>query len=159
MLAFVDSDMYDEVSSRPWTVGEHNYPYSSKNGRAMNMGRFVLEPRHGFQVDHINGNPLDNRRCNLREATLKQNQQNQGKRLKHSATSRYKGVYWSKCHQAWRAQIRVDGRKFHLGTFKTDSQAAMCYNDAAYRNFGDFARLNVIEQEPIVVAIERKVTN
>lgn len=120
------------------------------------LGAFILNTAKGVQCDHINGDKNDNRRSNLRAVTLKQNQQNQGKRLPSVATSKFKGVYWCKGHNAWRSQIRVDGKKIHLGTSRSQEDAALKYNIAASKHFGQFARLNIVKQEPLAVAGEQK---
>jgi hypothetical protein len=85
-------------------------------------------------IDHINGNPLDNRIENLREATQAQNLGNCKKRVDN--TSGHKGVatVWN---GSWRATIR--GR--HLGTFATKEQAQTAYANAAEREFGAFAKV------------------
>lgn len=87
------------------------------------------------QIDHINGDPLDNRFCNLREATRHQNMHNTKKR---AGTSRYKGV--SKSFGKWKAQIRANGNPIHLGQFATEEEAHAAYCKAAKELHGEFAR-------------------
>lgn len=90
-------------------------------------------------IDHINGDPKDNRIANLREATPRQNQYNRG------GQSGFKGVCWHKRAQRWQAQIATpDGRKF-LGMFDTEAEAAAAYDRAALLAHGEFARLNLRE--------------
>ncbi len=93
------------------------------------------------EVDHINGNKLDNRRSNLRLANRSTNQANRG--ASYHNKSGLKGV----CHaphtkDRWRAQITVRGHKMYLGTFTTPEEAARAYDQAAIQHFGEFARLN-----------------
>jgi hypothetical protein len=85
-------------------------------------------------IDHINGNPSDNRIANLREATPSQNQANSRAR-----EGRLKGAYLRPSGK-WRAKIRKDGRNLHLGTFATAEEAHAAYWSAAQRLFGEFAR-------------------
>lgn len=159
-FAVVDSDMVSELSKYVWNSSWDGYIYTSiyKDGKShwKGMGAFILDTQKGLQCDHINGYIWDNRKCNLRVATLKENQRNQGKRWALNPTSEFKGVYWSEYHKAWRAQIRVDGKKKHLGTFKNQQSAALVDNEYASRHFGQFARLNRIEQEPLSVEGEQK---
>ena len=97
------------------------------------------------EIDHINNDPADNRIENLREATHFQNMRNRSS-VKES-TSKYLGVYWDKQHDKWKAQIRVDGTKYHLGYFTVEKDAARAYNEAAKKYHGEFANLNIIEDD------------
>lgn len=94
----------------------------------------------GFQVDHIIGveEPLK-----LRLATNAQNQRNQ--RSSRGGSSRYKGVNWHKNIKKWQAQIRVNNKSIYLGCFTDEQEAAAAYNTAAVKYFGEFARVNVID--------------
>lgn len=94
------------------------------------------------QIDHINGNPLDNRPANLRVCTQAENTFNRGKNKKGS--SKYKGVGWHKKAGKWAAQIQANGIKHHLGVFETEAEAAIAYNQAATQLHGCFARLNEV---------------
>lgn len=106
----------------------------------------------GFLIDHINGDKLDNRRCNLRLATRTENEANKKKRrtqknqIKGQPTSKYKGV--SKIRgrkKCWRACIGFEGEYKSLGTYYSEEEAAQAYNKAAVELFGEFALLNKIE--------------
>jgi len=95
-------------------------------------------------VDHINGNGLDNRRENLREATRNQNMWN--RRKGGATTSRFKGVSrYPQDHSRWIASIAVERRKHHLGIFANEVNAAIAYDTAARFHFGEFAALNFPE--------------
>lgn len=106
------------------------------------LHRALLEPLDpAILVDHANGDPLDNRRTNLRTADRSQN----GANSRPNTGRRYKGVHFFARAHHWQAYIRVRGRRIHLGVFDTDRDAARAYNDAALIHFGEFARLNEIE--------------
>jgi HNH endonuclease len=96
------------------------------------------------EIDHINGDCLDNRRENLRKATRSQNMANQPK-IGGTWSSHYKGVTWFKQRQKWRAQIKIEGRNHHLGLFINEDDAAKAYDEAAFQAFGEFAHLNFKE--------------
>ena len=94
----------------------------------------------GMQIDHINGNGLDNRKVNLRLCNSSQNQRNARKRK--SGTSRFKGVDWHKESKKWRARICVNRKRIHIGRYKSEFEAAQAYDKKAIELFGEFASLN-----------------
>lgn len=108
-------------------------------GRAVGAHRIAWLLTHGVWpeqfIDHINGDPLDNRLCNLRPAS---NSQNQANRKVVRTTSRIKGVTWNKHCSKWQAAIKKDGKNNHLGVFSDKSEAAEAYRAAALRLFGEF---------------------
>lgn len=101
------------------------------------MHRLILDAPKGMQVDHINGNGLNNRRENIRLCTHEQNSYNQQKPY---GSSKYKGV----CRKRgkWDAQIRASGKIIWLGSFATEDEAANAYDEAALKHFGEFAFTN-----------------
>jgi len=87
----------------------------------------------GMQIDHINGNRDDNRKCNLRLVTQKQNSENT--LLPKSNSSGFKGVHWHKRLGKWAANIRTNYTKKHLGYFETAEEAYSAYCKAADKTF------------------------
>lgn len=102
---------------------------------------FLMNPPSGMTPDHANGDGLDNRRQNLRLATASQQAANRGKR-RTPASSRFKGVSWSKRDRRWQAHVACRGIRRNLGTFRDEREAAMAYDAAARELFGEFARTN-----------------
>ena len=94
----------------------------------------------GMEVDHINGNGLDNRKANLRLCTRAQNQMNSIKRTGKSSI--FKGVSWHKNAWKWRANIKINQKDIHIGYFDTELEAAEAYDIEAIRLFGSFAKTN-----------------
>lgn len=97
------------------------------------------------QIDHINHNGLDNRKCNLRLCNNQQNHFNISKR-RCNTTSQYKGVSWSSDRNKWMACIALNGKTKNLGRFDNEIDAAKAYNEASKQYFGEFANLNKIEE-------------
>jgi hypothetical protein len=93
-----------------------------------------------FQIDHVNGNGLDNRRENLRRCSTSEQARNRPKQL--NARSRFKGVWWSKTAEKWQSSIMLSGKSVHLGIFDEEVSAAVAYDRAAREHFGEFARTN-----------------
>lgn len=89
-------------------------------------------------IDHINGDPSDNRFSNLREATQSQNCANA--RKSKNNTSGVKGVHWDRVNKKWRATIMHKRRQITIGRFDTIKQAAAAYEAKAAALFGEFAR-------------------
>lgn len=146
-VALIDNEDYDLVRQYKWYVFKHRNTYyaASKNKelKTVRMHRLIINAPYGKQVDHINGNGLDNRKENLR---LVDNNQNQWNRHNISGKSKYKGVHWNKANKKWHSQIRVYGKRLHLGYFKDEIEAARAYDKAAKDNFGEYAKLNFIER-------------
>ena len=92
----------------------------------------------GVEVDHRDGNGLNNRRQNLRVATTAQNQHNSRRHVDN--TSGVKGVHRRTVDGRWEAKLQVDGTRLHLGTFATREDAAAAYAEAALLRHGVFAR-------------------
>lgn len=107
------------------------------------MHRYLKGAIKGETVDHVNGDGMDNTRCNLRKCSKAENARNS--ELSASNTSGYKGVTWNKNAKKWLAQLKVDRRHVYIGVFTDILDAAKAYNTAALEHFGEFARLNVIK--------------
>lgn len=144
----LDMYKYEIKKNRNYYYAERRFNRADGTRSKTSLHRDILgEACKNMLVDHINKNPLDNRRCNLRVVTVSQNAMNQAKQKNRS--SKYKGVNLDKEKQhhakKWRAQIKKEGKRIHLGRFLTEKEAAEAYNKAALELFGDFASLNVIE--------------
>jgi hypothetical protein len=142
-FALADDEDYTYLSMVKWyyhngyAVRTHR---SGKKQESLKMHRVILDVVAGEQVDHINGNSLDNRRCNLRVATQSQNNKNASKRKDN--TSGFKGVsYHKKCKQ-WVAYINCDGKRTYLGLFASKETAAKAYNNKAIDLHKEYAKLN-----------------
>lgn len=102
------------------------------------LHRVIMQPERGQLVDHINGDGLDNRRCNLRICSREENSRNS---RPHGKTSKYKGVSWRKKDGLWVMHIRGGGERA-TEIFKDEEQAARRYDELAKELHGEFAYLN-----------------
>lgn len=146
-VSIVDDDMYGYLMQWKWYAdradckAEKWYARRSEQRQIISMHRVILPVPDELEVDHKDGDGLHNWRKNLREATRKQNAQNQKPHLGNSAG--FKGVYLRK-NGLCSAHIGIDGIFRHLGTFDTPQDAAIAYNHAALECFGPFAYFNDI---------------
>lgn len=101
------------------------------------LGRELVQDE---DIDHVNGNGLDNRRENLRLATRSENCANRGKQSNNK--SGYKGVHWNNEKQKWVAFIGFKRKKFYLGQYDTPEEAYEAYCEKAIELHGKFVRLS-----------------
>ena len=111
---------------------------AAKNKRGY-LHRILMNCPDDMQVDHIDGNGLNNTRANLRLASPSQNMHNRGPCRDN--TSGYKGVYWNRDRSRWFAKIVVQGREFKRGYFRTPEDAAAAYASLAAKHVPEFCRL------------------
>lgn len=136
----VDSDDYLKLKDRTICVDVRNYPFISPE--RVKIHRFIMnvsDPK--IQVDHINGNTLDNRKCNLRLVSNKENSRNLHNH-KVKSSHGYFGVSKDKrenLKKRWIAYIKKDYKLLFLGRYETAKEAAMAYNKAA-ESFGYLTR-------------------
>ncbi len=117
------------------------------NSHSLYMHRLITDAPIGFDVDHIDGNSLNNCRSNLRILTHSQNLTNQRKQC--GRHSRFKGVSHFKPADCWRAYIYIDRRYVHLGYFDDEQSAARAFDAAAVKHHGEYARLNFPHEHDI----------
>lgn len=149
----VDDDDYERFNKYKWYAGLSNHLprarrwiQNKKYKKLFYLSREIMNAPKGINVDHVNGDTLDNRKCNLRFCTNQQNLENRSKNKRN--ISGYKGVVpGSISHpNKWRAQIGTrrnrKSKTYNLGHYDTKEEAARAYDKKAKELFGDFARLN-----------------
>jgi hypothetical protein len=143
--AMVDDEDYESLSKYKWHFTAQGYAarretISYYNSKIVTMHRSVLDYQGTLLVDHINGNKLDNRKGNLRLATMAQNVMNS-----HKRSGIYKGVSRSSKNRH-RARLTFQGKELNLGLFDNPHDAARMYNFWARDLFGEYATLNKISE-------------
>lgn len=141
ITALIDDRDFQWLSNYKWRISSYGYAIKDifKNGKYIKkifMHRLIIGARKRDIVDHIDGNPLNNQRGNLRIVTHPQSMRNRGK--KKSSRGKYKGVYYIKKQKSWKTTIG----KIQISGFRTEHQAALAYDLWAADMYGEFARLN-----------------
>lgn len=131
------------LSNYHWHSDGAGYVKAKIYGKSIRLHTFLMRTPAGCEVDHINRNRKDNRRCNLRICTPSQNKANTIRRS-HNKASQYKGVRRNPSG-TFSARGILHGVEIGLGTFKTEQAAAAAYNSWAVGAFGDFARTNHLQ--------------
>lgn len=154
-FAKIDDEDYERTSIYNWSilksVHKSGTNYYAVRGIKVN-GKNYLVKLHNFiigiipenmEVDHKNRDSLDNQKNNLRICTRTQNVINVRKR--QGTSSQYKGVQWVKSMRKWRVMISINKKNTLVGDFKIEVDAAIAYNNAALKYFGEFAYINIIK--------------
>lgn len=162
-IAFVDACDYERINASLWiSHPDKNSFYAQRalpreNGIQKNEKMhhaIVGVPPKGLMIDHINGNGLDNRKCNLRVVTNRLNCMNRHQLY----SSRYPGVTWNKRSGKWNAQAQINGKHIHLGTFRTEEEAHQAYLSVVHPIEEELisTSLHCPSQEAVVVGSELK---
>lgn len=147
-VALVSDCDYEYLSQFNWYLNSEGYAireiWNGGNRVRVRMHREILGVPDGMDTDHIDRNRLNNQRENLRTCNRSQNLANKPKREDNK--SGYKGVSWSKQNKKWTAQISKNRKIICIGHFDDIQKAAIAYNEAAKKYFGEFAFLNKIKE-------------
>jgi hypothetical protein len=148
--AIVDDWWYDRLMDGPkWFAGRaphQNTFYAKRHIHKNNkrttelMHRVIAGVESGQEVDHKDGNGLNNLESNLRSSTRVQNGRNRGPQRNNR--SGFKGVSWHRQTRKWQVHIKANSKRIYLGLFTDKSDAAIAYDEAALKYHGEFARLN-----------------
>lgn len=141
----IDNEDYDKIKKHKWSINKQSKNYyfveSRINYKAVKLHRFILnltDPK--ITVDHIDRNPLNNQKCNLRICSHAENMRNCSRRIK--SKTGYRGVELNKSGK-YRAYINLNYKRIHIpGNFKTAEEAAIKRDEYAIEIHGEFAVLN-----------------
>ncbi len=139
--AIVDATDHEQLSRHKWyamrSKSGHYYAVRHEKRQLVLMHREIMNPPPGTVVDHINHNTLNNRQCNLRVCTARENTYN---RRNTNRSSGFAGV--TPQGDKWAARVNKDGKVFHVGLFDDRIAAAKARDRKAVELFGQFAYLN-----------------
>lgn len=152
LVAIVDDEDFDWLNQWKWSaskMGTKALPMfyavrtiwkDGKTVEVIPMHRLIMKAQKGQVVDHINRNPLDNQKANLRLCSQADNSLNRV--ANKDGTSKFKGVCWISSRKKWEVSFRG---KF-VGRYDSETEAARAYNEAAASYSPEFSRLNVLEE-------------
>ena len=140
----IDKDDLERIKKHKFTrMGRGYGKMRDKEGKDVYLHRFIMkeyDPK--ILIDHINSDPMDNRKSNLRRVTIQENCFNRTKMK--NASSQYKGVSYNKASKKWACYIKLNQVKYNLGFYDTEKEAALLYNKFAKMLFSKHSKLNVI---------------
>lgn len=144
---FIDDEDYESLSKMSWSLNNRGYAFSGKDGKPIAIHRLLMNAEKGVQVDHIDGDKLNNQKHNLRLTNNKLNNAyrppSKVNRLGLKGVTEIKGRPGLK--KKFRARIHANGKEQSLGVYVTAKEAALAYNEAALKEYGEFAWLNQLE--------------
>lgn len=135
----VDDDDYEIYSKNSWNYGG-SYARRKRNGKLIYMHRLIVSAPKHLEVDHIDGNMLNNRKENLRIVTSSQNKMN---KIYKVGVSGFRGVVFNKRSNNYMAIIKQFGRRKYLGSFDTAKEASIHFESIALKFRGEFATVSI----------------
>lgn len=143
-FAIVDDEDFERVSKHNWHIMRSNGNSPGYAVSKLRMHRLIIDAPPGFLVDHINGDTLDNRKCNLRLCNNSQNQQNTQSR---GGSSKYKNVSFQRRTGKWMAAFLFNGVRYNCGLWDNEEDAARAVDKKRGEVCGDFASKNLWYEE------------
>lgn len=143
-FTIVDNEDYHKLIKYNWCVSSGYATRGTNSNGHFKMHRVIMNAKNNEEIDHIDGNRLNNQKSNLRIVTRTQNQMN--RKLQKNNKSGYKGVSWCSKSKKWLSQIRINTHTKFLGYFVNKNKAAVVYNEAAMKYFGEFCNINKVKK-------------
>ncbi len=141
----IDLEDIELAKKHKWYLTQFGYAMTRINrSKQVFLHRLIMRPPDDMNIDHIDGNPLNNRRNNLRICTQRQNMFN--RRVPSHNSTGIVGVSWDKRRSIWRARINVAGKDTHLGYFKSKQDAIEAREKAQSEHFDEFVRKSNLKE-------------
>ena len=134
-FALVDDEDFEELSKHKWhAVKDYNTYYARRrikgiNGKAITMHQQLLGKKEGLEIDHDDGNGLNNQRYNLKHVTHRQNMLNRHSGISDKQ-SKHQWLVWHKDRKKWQARIKINGKLKFLGYYSDEYEAFKAYCNA-----------------------------
>lgn len=146
--AIVDDEDFEKLNHHKWCATKKGNTYYVRRGgnprkgiKQIMMHREIMDNPMGLEIDHIDGNGLNNQRSNLRICTHRQNLWN-SRPYNKNTSSTLKGVHWCKARKRWIARVCINGKSTYIGSFLSEDEAGIARDRVARDLCGDFARTN-----------------
>ena len=135
----------DLVRSRGWHISRRGYVAGKEKRRERPLHKLMIIVDSGYDIDHVNRDKMDCRRCSLRVCSHHNNCFNQS--IRANNTSGYIGVSYAKNVRKYESYVHRNGTKHLIGYFTTPQEAALFRDEAAKILFGEFCSLNFPDEE------------
>lgn len=136
-FSMVDDEDFEQFNKVSWCINHLGYiGRRPKNKKMIYLHRAIMGNPKGKVVDHISGDKLDNRKCNLRICSIKENVRNS--KISKNNTSGFTGVSWRKDRNCYQSYIMVNRKKINLGHFKEIKKAIEVRKEGEGKYFGEF---------------------
>lgn len=139
----IDTENLESLIKHRWFLSKSNKHKDyvrvmcNISSKKIRLHRFILNITDSkIEIDHINRNPLDNRKCNLRIVTKSQNGFN--REMRKTNKSGYRGIWWDKSRNKWFVSLRIDGKLKGLGRYSNLDEAIKVRNKVFLEIHGDF---------------------
>lgn len=133
----------DKVEAYSWFINRYGYPAVKHKGKTILFHRLITDAPKGIDVDHLNGNRFDNRRCNLRLATRSQNMMN---RVYAKGKSGHRNVFWQSGCNMWEVCTTQNGEKVFRKFYKNLDEACRVAEEKHKEIFGEYSIYNSREE-------------
>lgn len=136
-----DTNEWDKIKNITWIIDGKNYVYGDVNGRYVRLHRLLMDIDDiNYEVDHIDGNTLNNLKSNLRICKREENSMNQ--KISTKNTSGHVGVYWDKNRNKWCASITANKKRVYIGRFDNYIDAVKAREEAEKKYHGEYSTVN-----------------
>ena len=140
ITVLIDIEDIEKIQKLKWRVSKNKNGYyvrawgrkDYKYKQIVYLHRYIMNCPGDMEVDHINHNTLDNRKCNLRVCTMLENKQNVPKRENNK--SGYRNIHWDKNRKKWRVRMTINKKEVKVGIYETVEEALIARNNFIKEN-------------------------